>query len=516
MRWLPRHAGLVSDLTISNPSEDPDLAATTFELLEQALRLYAQHTAQSAKTTPTALPAAAADTSRSCSSSGVSVASSGDILQSAAPLPLCLRSFIAAESQTPVSVLQLLQSAGLQRLEITVDPYGMPAGLWPVIADMQLEHLVLELGYLKPLDDEHTYQKYPTPLKAASAVGQLTALTFLKITGMTPVGARHLPQSLQQLVLEGTNKDTSTDSSSSSPETHCISAGSDLMSLTHLTALSSLLWHSEPCGGDHEVPDLALPLQPLELNAEGQLQLVGPHNLSRATILPSWRGRPAHNDLDVLLQLPSHPHTQSLDLNLCCLYEVSPENGGFQKICTALGGLTNLTSLVYRGTELWASNKLYNVQLLQHLSKLPLLVDVELFVNMPVVDESVVDAEPSSMLQLSALTSLTRLSVDVCDLDDVAATAVAVNLTRLQQLDLSSGMLNYAALPAIAQLTGLRSLVLHPHNKAPELTSADLQQLAALTLLTQLHLPCAQPSEADKQQFLACMPSLIRHWLGSR
>jgi hypothetical protein len=105
LRWLPPHAGLVSDLHLHVPNGDRD--AATFRALELALQQCAQQTSGTS-----ALPAAAATAAaaagrritRSTSAAAAAaaaaargslqnVAAAGSPVQNAAPLPLRLRSF---------------------------------------------------------------------------------------------------------------------------------------------------------------------------------------------------------------------------------------------------------------------------------------------------------------------------------------------------------------------------------------------------------------------------------------
>jgi hypothetical protein len=98
----------------------------------------------------------------------------------------------------------------------------------------------------------------------------------------------------------------------------------------------------------------------------------------------------------------------------------------------------------------------------------------------------------SDALQLAALTSLTQLDlVGAVGVDDVAATVLALRLTRLQDLRLTNcGLRSAAALPAIATLTGLTNLGLgvladDGTTKLP-LGQEDLLLLTPLTQLKQL------------------------------
>jgi hypothetical protein len=99
----------------------------------------------------------------------------------------------------------------------------------------------------------------------------------------------------------------------------------------------------------------------------------------------------------------------------------------------------------------------------------------------------------SDALQLAALTSLTQLSLcGAVGVDDVAASVLALRLTRLQHLQLENcGLHSAAALPSIATLTELTQLKLgadvdpdtaRTYNLLP-LGKADLLLLTPLTCL---------------------------------
>jgi hypothetical protein len=91
-------------------------------------------------------------------------------------------------------------------------------------------------------------------------------------------------------------------------------------------------------------------------------------------------------------------------------------------------------------------------------------------------------------LALTALTGLSHLSISAAKqrVGDVAATALAVNMTRLRHLDLEACDLGYmACLAAVARLTRLTTLSLR-HN--PGLTEEGLMLLTRLSRLQELHV----------------------------
>jgi hypothetical protein len=97
--------------------------------------------------------------------------------------------------------------------------------------------------------------------------------------------------------------------SSGSTDTSTAAAAGDLLSLSHLTALSSLNWR---CLG--EVSDVTLPQHPIKLELAGGLNFVGPYDLPHVEI----RGRcPQDVGMSVLLQLPAAAsNTVSLKLDV--------------------------------------------------------------------------------------------------------------------------------------------------------------------------------------------------------
>jgi hypothetical protein len=124
---------------------------------------------------------------------------------------------------------------------------------------------------------------HPVPVAFASAAGQLRHLTYLSAHNLTPAGARLLPVTLRRLTLYSPYKD-----SSGSTDPCSAAAASDLISISHLTALSSLDWTNY----DGELCDVTLPQQPIKLAATGRVHLVGPHNLPSESV--SARGAEGH------------------------------------------------------------------------------------------------------------------------------------------------------------------------------------------------------------------------------
>jgi hypothetical protein len=102
-------------------------------------------------------------------------------------------------------------------------------------------------------------------------------------------------------------------------------------------------------------------------------------------------------------------------------------------------------------------------------------------------------ASRSDALQLAALTSLTHLALDgAVGVDDVAASVLALRLTRLRELRLTNcGLRSAAALPSIATLTGLTFLDLTASDSAQSEGAVNLlplgpEDVLLLTPLTQL------------------------------
>jgi hypothetical protein len=155
------------------------------------------------------------------------------------------------------------------------------------------------------------------------------------------------------------------------------SAQGDIVSFTHLTALSLLKWTSNQ---EPVLWDLALPQhQPLELEVEGRLRLIGPHSVSRATVSYDEFGP------EVLLDLPNNPTCESVSADLGSVKDVALPR--LRDLGDALGALTKVTCL-----DLWTYGQLARLQevcVLQQLSKLPALVDLQLtFAPDIVMDDS--------------------------------------------------------------------------------------------------------------------------------
>lgn len=281
-----------------------------------------------------------------------------------------------------------------------------------------------------------------------------------------------------------------------------MSASDDVISLSHLTALRSLRWTSFR---GPSLSELTLPQQPVKLVSYGKLQLVGPFNLPEVEHRTSCQ---EEYSCQLLLQLASSPHLRSLEVSIEDAEALSqPELREFGAV---IGTITTLTALCF--SAVGHASHLQHIGLLQQLRKLPSLVELNLDLNSPRVGDGDPFVQDYSMLQLSELTGLTQLTVEDSGLDDIVAAAVALSLTRLEELTLgSSSMVTWAALPVIAGLTGLRSLAFAADGVvtlSSHLRPAVLQQLSSLTLLTQLTLPVHHLSGADRQQFLASMPSL--------
>jgi hypothetical protein len=94
-------------------------------------------------------------------------------------------------------------------------------------------------------------------------------------------------------------------------------------------------------------------------------------------------------------------------------------------------------------------------------------------------------ASRSDALHLAALTSLTQLNLwGAVGVDDVAASVLALRLTRLQDLRLVyCGMRSAAALPSIATMTGLTHLELSVDMNIETETSDDTESAGTLSML---------------------------------
>lgn len=323
-----------------------------------------------------AAAAAAATSSAACLTSLDTDAVSGragGALQYAAPLPLRLKRFCATNSHTtlPGSVLRLLQLAGVQQLQFYIDEAAIPRGLCSAVASLQN---VTDLKLQSLQQDDWQREHYePFPVALAAAVGQLQHLTSLYVSCLSPAGSRLLPPSLQLLGLNMPLKDNVSPNASSAAD----SAQGDIVSFTHLTALSLLKWTSNQ---EPVLWDLALPQhQPLELEVEGRLRLIGPHSVSRATVSYDEFGP------EVLLDLPNNPTCESVSADLGSVKDVALPR--LRDLGDALGALTKVTCL-----DLWTYGQLARLQevcVLQQLSKLPALVDLQLtFAPDIVMDDS--------------------------------------------------------------------------------------------------------------------------------
>jgi hypothetical protein len=132
-----------------------------------------------------------------------------------------------------------------------------------------------------------------------------------------------------------------------------------------------------------------------------------------------------------------------------------------------LAAAISLTYLCINGCTLHE-----DLQLCAHLAALPRLQTLEM--------RNAGVSSRSDALQLTALTSLTQLCLcGAAGVDDVAASVLALRLTRLQDFRLTDcGLRSAAALPSIATLTGLPSI-------------------ATLTGLTQLELSARDGTETE-------------------
>jgi hypothetical protein len=438
-----------------------------------------------------------------------------DVLQGAVSLPLRLKSFTTNGLPSP-AVLENLQSTGVQYLQIGFYPIDVPDGFFSSLGNLQsLNNLTVthrstpEIDYL--------------PAEVAAVVGQLQNLTCLSIHCMTPAGSRYLPASLKALYLCCPMK-----GSVDAQDTE--SAPDGIISLTHLTALTGLQWHSS--SGLAGVCDVTLPQQPLQLWTSGKLHLVGSQHLPLLDIVAS-----CGYGLEFVEDLSSYTNTTLLAVNLPHAVDVPWDLRTV--LSRTLGAFTNLREFTFK-----ARGQIYKLRpwghpyIIDELCKLPLLTKVTL----ACVDDCYEGCEILNLLHLSALTKLT--SLDVVDwagvgLNDSAAAAIASSLTRLQELHLcSNSIVTWDVLPAIARLTSLRSLrlqtlsclrygkmhhqyhALHgdsnsswgapnvPDIDGPHITQPMLQQLSALTCLTRLELRLSHVDAEQQQQFLAGMPSL--------
>lgn len=119
------------------------------------------------------------------------------------------------------------------------------------------------------------------------------------------------------------------------------------------------------------------------------------------------------------------------------------------------------------------------------------------------------DAPTVDLIELTALTKLTNLSLCNCGATDLVVSALACRLLRLQKLDLQyCAMRTQAFLPPIGALPDLRDLDLCENTF--KLTDLGLMQLSRLTKLTHLLFDKETVSSEAVAAFLAAVPSLDR------
>jgi hypothetical protein len=141
--------------------------------------------------------------------------------------------------------------------------------------------------------------------------------------------------------------------------------------------------------------------------------------------------------LEVLLQLAASHHTCDLSVHFGAINVLSQAK--LQETGTVLGALTKLTSLTF--STVGKVDSLPRMQLVQQLKKLPSLVELSLSFEVDWIIDVDRNLDACGMLQLSTLTGLTKLKVADyvgAGLNDFVASAVAVSLTRLQELALTT------------------------------------------------------------------------------
>jgi hypothetical protein len=362
MHWLPRHAGLVTDLTFHVPTDnEADVhVGGSYDVLESALQqcvpCAAQHTqADAAAPTETAAASVAGHHNSSGTITPTRGMTSGadttsDVLQDGVSLPLHLKSFTTNGLPSP-AVLKHLQSTGVQCLKFELYPLQVPANLCPALANLQsLDNLTVwhkdtpEIDYM--------------PVEVAAAVGQLQHLTCLSIDRVTPAGTKLLSTSLKELYLCCPMNDT-------------CGSNDDIISLTHLTALTGLKWHSCLSG----VCDVTLPQQPLQLWSSGELHLVGSQHLTSVDILTDdGDGLELLQDLH---DMSSYANTTSLSVILDHARSVPWDLRNV--LCRTLGGFTSLREFTFKAEgQIYKLHTWGHPNIIDQLRKLPLLTKVDL------------------------------------------------------------------------------------------------------------------------------------------
>jgi hypothetical protein len=310
-----------------------------------------------------------------------------------------------------------------------------------------------------------------------AGIGQLTQLTSLVLGPVHPAGLQLLPASLQRLALM---------EQAAATAAAAVAARAQL-DLTHLTALTTL---HIMCTDNVTAVQLPAGVSCLDV-LTGSIRLTGPHMALRVKLASVTRT----SDLLILQDLSTQQQPWRLELR-------APSHTAFDAAAAAaLSACTSLTALVLQDG---APN---SMPWSQHVAALTGLRELEF---------RGYESEEQDLLQLTALTALTHLSLS-CRVNDTVAVALALNLTGLCHLGLGcEGLTSASVLPVTAKLSGLRHLDLASwcaDNDSPSvskaLTPVALSQLLPLTQLSYLQLPlgAACPSEA-RQQFLDSMPGL--------
>jgi hypothetical protein len=445
--WLPKHAGLIRELTFTAGMaqfEDKGTTAVAHQMISAALQLCAAR-AQTKAAPPLQLQ-------------GLTM--QWDVLHPsiAEPLSVC---------------------AGLTSLDLFFSDRkpGLCAALYAAIGRLQgLKQLRFRQAGFSTLDSSFT-----------DAISQLTSLQRLELgskhTGLRlqPSAVKALPASLQGLTFMIRHGHDLQDSEPVPAK------GLDLQHLVNLQELGLRCASVQPqaylaLAGLDPVVDLA-----------GLQQLRSLYLADGLALVP------------VVERLSSLQTLQKLEIGLGAAQNYF--NGTVEVLRACLAGVaaaTQLTQLLLVGSgsvydDLPAS--LNSVHLHGCLSQLIQLQDLCI---------SCMKLNPCDAVLLTGLKSLTALHMhNVRSLDDATAAAVACRLPNLRAFDLFNCGVGTPVLLLVGLATGLESLVVRSTRSTVVLDAAAMGCLTGLTRLTSLTGPLVRSSVEEYRAFRAAMPALV-------
>jgi hypothetical protein len=473
--WLQQQAGLVQEICVAHPYSDsiPEQDAYC-DAAEQLLMLSLQEAAGRRATPP---------------SSSSSAAAAGSPAAAAAPAALQLRSFSTNFMRSP-ALLRALPAAALTQLTLE------RTGAWRTGLDLNSSSVAQALAQLSSLRSLTLQGEVGNACLAE--VGKLAHLTYLQINKAIDQHAlgcnlQLLPLGLQEarVFVGSSNLDGPEAAAAAVALGHLmalrtlelvtmyeIAAGSSLpTSLTALTVRACVLSGSANSVGHLGIQNLqqlqqlragaSCLQQPELLAALSNLAQLDHVMLDYRNMQAAARAPPAWRHLSALQALYLEEDKDSATLG--------PAES--LSLVQGLAAATSVTRLEIEGPIVHDS-----VQLCAHLTGLTQLQQLNLCGG----------EHPTSRaeaLHLTVLTNLTKLVVcDAPGIEDTSLSALAVRLTKLQDLQLwRCSVWSSAALPVVASLTGLTSLVLMTETLARDETfPMGRDDLLLLTPLTQL------------------------------